>query len=505
MEQPMSDRMQDRSSFERSMELSSGLVGLPALWRKKWHLLASMSLVMGLGIVYLALVSPIYESAARVLVHRNSALGQKSPSRDDEQFLATQAEIISSPKTIERALKSVPQLAVAELGLDPVSRVMRSLDVTPITGTNVLSIGIRQTDPNLANELINAVIQSYVDYVRELEHIENSESVRVLASSEQQINEELKSLWSKYLSNRERSPLVGDGNQAMAYRMSRLRTLGDALDKSKHRRLDIEHKLEVSLTGKPVTLPKIMAADPSIFGVGRLVSFEREYATVNADNLLTLEPEQAAFKPEPQNVLEPSNVGVLANANHDATSDPAEIERKLLTAQTELHKIDQVYGPKHPQARALSQEIDWLTKLLRESQARLAATSEQEVTAMKMTEVDLSKEYQKELDQLKALDSHRLEEQFLVDRISKLDDVHQATLTTLSQAQLTDRALAEGHSSISVSVLEAPQLPESPVWPQPAMFLSVCAMVGLLLGGLVVIVLENRALFVAAITGQPTS
>ena len=129
---------------------------------------------------YLKQVKPIFESEARILVQRNDVLGQKSSARNEE-FLATQAEIMSSPNTVERALKAVPELAVRQLGLEPVSRVLRSLAVRPISGTNVLSIGIRQTDPKLATDLIDAIIASYADYVRELEQNENSDSVRMLA------------------------------------------------------------------------------------------------------------------------------------------------------------------------------------------------------------------------------------------------------------------------------------------------------------------------------------
>lgn len=78
-----------------------------ALWRRKWLLLCCLAASVSLGAAYLRQADRIYLSESHLLVERVGApLEPRIQFRHTEEFLATQAQIISSRAVIERACRA---------------------------------------------------------------------------------------------------------------------------------------------------------------------------------------------------------------------------------------------------------------------------------------------------------------------------------------------------------------------------------------------------------------
>ena len=78
---------------------------LDVVWRRKWLVAGCVAISVLLGAVYVYQAEPVYSVQARVLVQPHGwPLDDGAEARREKEFLATQAEIISSPAVIERGL-----------------------------------------------------------------------------------------------------------------------------------------------------------------------------------------------------------------------------------------------------------------------------------------------------------------------------------------------------------------------------------------------------------------
>ena len=112
---------------------------------------------LGLGAAYLSQATVIYEAEARVLIQKEGLFFDANrTTREDRNFLATQAEVIRSPLTVRRALKSVP-ISVPEdleMDMDAVEFVLLELRTVAVAGTNVLKLSYRSGRPQEAARFV---------------------------------------------------------------------------------------------------------------------------------------------------------------------------------------------------------------------------------------------------------------------------------------------------------------------------------------------------------------
>ena len=86
--------LQDTDS-DTTIKISELLV---TAWRRKWLVVGCVGVSLALGYAYLERQDTVYQIKARLLVQEARPLLQSnSRIRKDEDFLATQAEIVRSP------------------------------------------------------------------------------------------------------------------------------------------------------------------------------------------------------------------------------------------------------------------------------------------------------------------------------------------------------------------------------------------------------------------------
>ena len=141
------------------------------LWilrRHFWKIAAFVAICVLVTGVVTARLRPIYESTATVDVNfsaPSAVVGQDSTDayiEDPETFLATQTRLIQSDAVLRpvaeqfHLLKPVSQQGVTT----PIS--MAGLQVSRPSGTNLLLISYRSTDPRQAADIANAVANSFL-------------------------------------------------------------------------------------------------------------------------------------------------------------------------------------------------------------------------------------------------------------------------------------------------------------------------------------------------------
>jgi uncharacterized protein involved in exopolysaccharide biosynthesis len=158
----------DEDSNRRSMTFSD-LLGV--LWRQKWCLTGAVLVSLSLGLVYLSYTEPTYNVAARVLVQPCGwpLDDGSSPRRNEEEFLATQSEIIRSPAVIERAVAATQGADQACLNNSRAQSVLGRLAARPVAGTHVLSLAYRCTDSAKGIATVGAILNSYQQFLQETE------------------------------------------------------------------------------------------------------------------------------------------------------------------------------------------------------------------------------------------------------------------------------------------------------------------------------------------------
>ncbi len=417
--------------------LSVLLRDLPGIaWRGRGWVLGSLALVLALGVLYLGFATPVYNVGAQLLVERRaSPLDMADRLRGGSNFLATQTEIMHSPTILGAALAAVPELAAPPADLepgavfDPVSKALRALTVTPIVGTDVLSISYRTSDTALGVRLLENVITTYSDYIVSLEQSPHSEALALLVRREQELRAQLVGLETQYQALRRQSESFGEGGGALGVQRSVLERQAQMLIESKSRRIEAEN---------------------------RLAALRNSYSPGGG------------------------HTGVSG-------SDSA-LEQELWRAESHLAQLLQNYSEIHPEVHTARQQIAILKKQLAESST---AALERELAAAMGTEQRMAALYERELEKGKTLDVHRVKEDQLLAEIRSLATVHDAALAKLKEVELETEARAEGGAGVLVRVLEGPAADEEAMWPRPELVLLPCALVGLM-GGLGVAVVLDR-------------
>ena len=151
------------------------------LWilrRHRWRVVAFVATCVFITAVISARLKPVYEATATIDIDRQApseVVGQdstRSAADDTEAFLATQIKLIQSDSVLRpvaeqyhllnvegRSSRLSPQ-RIQEMAAAPVA--LSHLKVTRPTGTNLLLVSYRSTDPRLAADVSNAITTSYL-------------------------------------------------------------------------------------------------------------------------------------------------------------------------------------------------------------------------------------------------------------------------------------------------------------------------------------------------------
>lgn len=240
---------------------------LAIAWRWRRRILVGAGIGAALGVVYLLLTPSVY--VVRALVHieqRDSVLQQYDALRTDTTFIATQAEVFHSPSIVANAFDSLG-LPARSPGLvkrarmfvrslvpflvappqDPkaaaVLAALAALDTSPVLGTDVMAISYRTADPQGGVRFVDALIDRYREYVRELETEAHQEGLDLLREQDRELALQREALEQRYDELHSATLALGDDDNALSIQKLRLEEQARAVVNAQGRRIELENRL----------------------------------------------------------------------------------------------------------------------------------------------------------------------------------------------------------------------------------------------------------------------
>jgi capsular exopolysaccharide synthesis family protein len=340
------------------------------LWRRSWSVLLGVAAGLALGVLACALLGPWYESSAQVLVlkkHLDTApISGPEQGRPPEEYLATHMLLIVSPRVVERAVAKadLAKLAQFRKGASPTRQLAAALPLLPADGTEggsevlvareiiacltvssdaqrpgmnpsneVLNLSFRSKAADDCPQVLNAVIASYQDFLKETYRNTNAEALELITQARDVLHKDLEARETAYHKFLQETPPAWKGKDGNTIHQDRLFNI-DA------RRAALQvRKAEVEATLEAVDGARKNGRDPvALLAWLSPVPANRD---VVAPHLLT--------NPEPW----------TAGRNTRDT-----LEEELINLQLQEQKLLEVYGQKHPEVQALRQRQETVRRLI---------------------------------------------------------------------------------------------------------------------------------------------
>lgn len=132
----------------------------------KWLIIVPICFAVVGALVSIWLVDPVYEASTTIIVRQEKGFGEEIDINDvnlGKGLIYTYAEMAKSNTVIENTAK--------KLQTDKISRDI--VTVAPIKDTQILKITVRNTDPILASDVANTLVEEFTKEVIRITKINN--------------------------------------------------------------------------------------------------------------------------------------------------------------------------------------------------------------------------------------------------------------------------------------------------------------------------------------------
>lgn len=139
---------------------------LSILWKGKWIIILCTLLAIAVGLVLIFTLPPVYEATTEVLIVEENisseVLDQYVPeySSSSEVNFQTQMKILGSRQFQEEVIRKL------SLKIKP-TELEEKIQISRVTGTNVIDISVQDSDPRLAADISNMLSNVYIQWVSE--------------------------------------------------------------------------------------------------------------------------------------------------------------------------------------------------------------------------------------------------------------------------------------------------------------------------------------------------
>ncbi|GAB6187045.1 polysaccharide biosynthesis tyrosine autokinase [Thermopirellula anaerolimosa] len=158
--------------------------------RRRWRVVAAVLLAAALlGALYYATSERIYSAKAELLILQTGE-NSLSPtievqSNRDDSLMPTFVNLISSAKVLQGALKRLaPEDIAVDLSPDSpeqwIKQLQMRLSAAAVYKTNIITVTYESKDPSAAVRVVNAVVDSYLEFMRETHQGTAAEIVQTL-------------------------------------------------------------------------------------------------------------------------------------------------------------------------------------------------------------------------------------------------------------------------------------------------------------------------------------
>jgi capsular exopolysaccharide synthesis family protein len=213
---------------------------LAIIWRRKWYLIATTILIVGLTLAWLARQTPVYTSSSQVLVLNPSI----SPTQGPVGFInmETERSLAASPEVAGFAKETLEAEGAS-------TRPLAGLTVDVIPETEILVFTVTHPDPDVAQERAQAFAEGYVRYRQE-------QFLREVLQRSQTIQNEIDSTQAQLEDVNERLETAPEGPERDVLE-SRSRSLQARLDVLQQSLVPAADQLRVGQVVQPASTPQL--------------------------------------------------------------------------------------------------------------------------------------------------------------------------------------------------------------------------------------------------------
>ena len=402
-----------------------------------------------LGGLYYATAPRRYSSKAALLVtqisHDRLDTSITNEQSQRENVMATFENLVLSDKVVEGAMKYLSNEAeLASLPLDrQVATLKSNLSAKGIRSTSILEVTYNAGDPQMAMNVVQAVVQSYLDFMDSMHKGTAGELNRMLTKNRDEIEEKLAGKQKELLETRRRFADMGlsSDNRTLHPTIQTAVSFNDALTTAQKQRVEYEALSAAVQTAiaNGQDLGQYMTT------VGNAVGQEMLLNTLG---------------------LRGGDVGSMNS-----------LEQSLLSDRAQLQTIQQNLGPNHPEVVALTERVRSVEQFLGSTderiQHRMAGLRKSELGPwlMQMVEQKLDEARKKEAILKKCFEEAReaaidLSGQFAQIELLERDVKRLKEMSSVLFNQISSLDLRQNGQDVRVAVVEAPKLVASPVSPK---------------------------------------
>jgi uncharacterized protein involved in exopolysaccharide biosynthesis len=243
--------------------------GVRDIWnfvrRRRFWIVGGILLGIAAAVGVHFLLPVVSEAQAKILVIKKdanlpaegAANGTEFEGSVVEDILSTHMEILSSPRIIARALTSASLMelpsVLAELkdDQDSVDYVKEQLEITrggegQAKAAHVLNVTFSHPNPEDAARILDAVIESYRQFVDETFQNVGTEAVSLISQASKDLTEDLEQKHLVLLEHREQAPLLWNDAESQNIHQTRIDQYTSELATLNVRKARLEARLKVT-------------------------------------------------------------------------------------------------------------------------------------------------------------------------------------------------------------------------------------------------------------------
>lgn len=413
---------------------------LQIIVRQRWIILASAIMTLVFAFIYILKATPIYRSTSRLYVEQTGPRiisEYEGVMSQTTNYLYTQAELIKSTPIISYMINTseISQFRTFINVDNLLAYIKKNLNVDIGKKDDIVVVSFDSPYPGEAAQVVNAVVDSYIQYHSSRKRDTVSEVLKILQKEKVKRDEELTGKLAKIVDFTRENGVVSFNNEGGNITFERLSKLSNSLTETQLAALNAKADFEAV---------KKMADEPAKI---------KQFATAS------------------------DYAGVRVSINDRET----QLRSDLRAAEVELKNARYLCTEDHPSIKAIHAKIDRIKQELDE-QAKEFADAYMEVmqlrfVAIKEREDELQKSFDSQLLAAREFGTKAAEYSMIQSELRRAERICEILDDRIKELNVT-----EDTGALNISVLEVARPADRPSKPQKTKVMGMALVLGLALG-----------------------
>jgi capsular exopolysaccharide synthesis family protein len=426
------------------------------------------------GAVYYFLAPRYYESTAQLLIVEQkpdqlTAVGETDTTGNT---MATHQKLVTSQVVISEAItRLAPEHRVDLEGIPPqdwTEAISDLLSANTTRRTNIIEVSFRSRSPETAAAVVRAVVESYLDFVKQTHQGAAGDNIVVLTNNHEKVQQELNETQIQLQQFRQRVGhlAVSSDDNMVEPMIQRAVRLNEAVLEAQEKRVSLQATLaavQMSIQSGEDISQQLMSVDPEL---------QRQILVSS----MGLSPQDQQMLGEQQKRLLETRQTMQSLASDFGVNHP-----RMVALRDQIRSIEEFLGNYHLGAdqrlEAIGQSVSSqaVVRILEQSLRQAAEQEQQLIASYEQARTEAAR-YSDALVQLAML-----------EREVERKEMHLDTL----EEKIRDFDISQGQGPIKATVVKEPLPSDMPVTPQVRMVAALSLFGGLLFGGLLIYVQDT--------------